>query len=284
MDEETLIAIGRTSRVIAHERGVAKILNPGVPDHWAEVEATLTDEVRRVGLPAPEVFDVTTIGGRPAIVYERVLGESMWDAMRTNPSRVAELVGEFSLVQRMIHAAGPPQGVPSLIERMDRKIAEVEALDSEARSDARALLAATPRGAALLHGDLHPGNVLMGESGPVIIDWFDAAVGHPVADVVRTALLLQADGATDLLHLPGANGGLVDGIYEAYVDGMRDILAPLRGTDEHDTDVPVRAWEAVVAVSRLAERTDDDEAGLCELWRAARAGESTRLSRALSAG
>lgn len=280
---EILIAIGRTSRVIAHDRGVAKVLNPGVPDHWAAVEATFTEAVRGLGLPAPEVIEVTAIGGRPAIVYERVSGVSMWDEMLAHPSRVPELVAEFSRVQRVIHAAGPPPCVPSLIDRMDRKIADVDVLDDDARTATRSMLAATPRGAALLHGDLHPGNVLMSESGLVVIDWFDAAVGHPVADVVRTALLLQAVGATDLQHLPGAHRAVVESVYESYVDAMTDVLAPPRGIDDGATDPPLAEWEAVVAASRLAERTDDDIAGLLELWRSARAGEPTTLARALSA-
>jgi hypothetical protein len=36
----------------------------------------------------------------------------------------------------------------------------------------------------LVHGDFHPENVLLTDDGPVIIDWSDAAVAHPLVDVM----------------------------------------------------------------------------------------------------
>ena len=43
-----------------------------------------------------------------------------------------------------------------------------------------------PPGDRLLHLDLHPLNVLLGPSGPVVIDWPRAAAGDPAADVAAT--------------------------------------------------------------------------------------------------
>jgi hypothetical protein len=36
---------------------------------------------------------------------------------------------------------------------------------------------------ALVHGDLHPGNVIAAADGPVLLDWGDAGIGHPLLDV-----------------------------------------------------------------------------------------------------
>lgn len=38
----------------------------------------------------------------------------------------------------------------------------------------------------LCDGHLHPGNIIMGTDGPVIVDWFDVARGPPSADVARS--------------------------------------------------------------------------------------------------
>ena len=81
-----LIAVGRTSEV--HRCGpglVAKVLRPGVPAGWAEVEASFTESVRALGVVAPEVTEVTTIEGRPAIVFIHVDGPSMWTRMQGYP-------------------------------------------------------------------------------------------------------------------------------------------------------------------------------------------------------
>jgi Phosphotransferase enzyme family len=44
----------------------------------------------------------------------------------------------------------------------------------------------------LVHGDLHPGNIVVGPRGHVVVDWSDAAVGHPFVDL-PTFLLRTKD-------------------------------------------------------------------------------------------
>jgi len=45
-------------------------------------------------------------------------------------------------------------------------------------------------GSSLLHLDLHPMNVMMTGRGPVVIDWTNAASGHPLTDVGVTYVLV----------------------------------------------------------------------------------------------
>lgn len=250
-----VIAVGRTSTVVEFGAGrVAKVLAPEVPDHWADAEAVFTQQVRRSGAPAPEVLDVTVVDGRPAIVFERITGPSMWQAMLADPARAIDLVDVLVRVQADIHRLGPCPRIPALVDRMDRKITEVDSLSLDDRMEARAMLTACPSGAALLHGDLHPGNVLLSPAGPVVIDWFDACIGPPVADVARTALLLQPRNATDLRHLPGVGPDLIGVVSDRYVS---EVAGPGR-------EAP---WTRLVAISRLAERTDADPSGLVSTWR-----------------
>ncbi|MEP6852309.1 MAG: ester cyclase [bacterium] len=46
-------------------------------------------------------------------------------------------------------------------------------------------------GGALVHGDPHPGNVVMSEKGPVLIDWTNHRTGPRALDVALTWLLLD---------------------------------------------------------------------------------------------
>lgn len=255
-----LIAVGRTSEV--HRCGpglVAKVLRPRVPAEWADVEASFTDSVRALGVIAPEVVEVTTIEGRPAIVFIHVDGPSMWSRMQERPGDVQALVREMADTQRSIHAAGVAVGLPSLVARVQLKLEASDELEAADRRSAQAALAALPVGAALLHGDLHPGNVLLGRDGPVVIDWFDATIGHPLADVARTLLLLQPSGATDLRHLPGATSPLVEEIERGYFERMNLDPGSLQ---------TLETWRRLMAASRLAERTDADTRGLLSMWRA----------------
>ena len=51
---------------------------------------------------------------------------------------------------------------------------------------------------SFIHGDLHPGNVLLGPSGPVVIDWEGAGIGASDADIAITWMLLEAADADDV--------------------------------------------------------------------------------------
>ena len=54
-------------------------------------------------------------------------------------------------------------------------------------------------GDRLVHLDLHPLNVMMTASGPVVIDWTNAARGDPLLDVAFTFILLTCP------RVPGSN-------------------------------------------------------------------------------
>lgn len=65
-------------------------------------------------------------------------------------------------------------------------------------------------GGSVLHGDLHPGNVLLGSRGPVVIDWTNARIGPAVEDVAMTWLLLATsvpDGGAWQRRLVGLGQG-----------------------------------------------------------------------------
>jgi len=255
-----LVAVGRTSDVYAFGRGaVVKVPRPSVPAHWAAVEAEFTAAVRDLGAPAPAVLDVVQVQGRDAIVFERVWGPSMWELILDEPHNASAFGRELAEVHRQILRAGLPVAVSGLVGRMRRKIIEIKQFSGAERDRALHVLEGLPRGTALLHGDLHPGNVLMSPSGPVAIDWFDATIGHPVADVVRSSLLIRPfESVVDRPHMPEVARPVLTKLHESYVSAMHDVLA--RPREE------LCQWEAVVAASRLAEGAETDESPLLALW------------------
>lgn len=256
-----LVATGRTSKVFRYGRdSVVKVLRVGVPDNWAALEASLTAAVKERGVPAAEVRDMVMVDGRPGIVFQRIDGPSMWQLMLDQPDRVVALTEELAQVHRHIQQIGLPEGIPDLVDRLEAKIGEVEELTSEERDEGRAMIAGLPRGAALLHGDLHPGNVLLSADGPVVIDWFDAAIGHPVADVIRSSLLMRPwPERPSVLHLPGADQTVLGPMHAAYTSHFAAVL----GAAERD----LCRWESVMAAARMAEQVTSDQAMLRSLWR-----------------
>lgn len=259
MELGELVGRGRTSDVYAYGVGaVIKVPHDGVPDRWIEREAQLTTAVHGAGVPAPRVLDLVRVQNRSAVVFERIEGPSLWQQMLEDRTNGEQLASEFSTIHRTLLQGSLPSGVPDFIDRLLGKVAEASSLDESNRSTAASLVKALPRGAALLHGDLHPGNILMGANGPVVIDWFDASIGHPVADIVRSSLLIQPSRWAQLRHLPEATRELLDVIQPGYLSAFHDELYHERSQ--------LADWRGVLAVGRLAEGAEVDETGLVRLW------------------
>lgn len=108
---------------------------------------------------------------------EAVPGASLpaWDYEAEN---LAVARGTLSLAERL------PRGeVPALARALPALRRVVAALPAMRRQ----LLAFQPLGRAVIHGDVHPGNVMVrqrdGVAEPVLLDWARARIGSPLEDV-----------------------------------------------------------------------------------------------------
>jgi len=266
--------MGRTSDVFAFGRGrVVKVPRAHVPSHWAAMEARLASSVSRAGLPVPAVLDVVTIGGRDAIVFERVSGPSMWELMRRDITAARTLGALLVEVHHRVHSVPAPPEIPRLGALLESKISNAPELWDDERPEALFMARSLPEESSLLHGDLHPCNVVMGEDGPVVIDWFDAAMGPPEADLVRTSLLLRPPPAGSIgyrPHLPGASRSILAAVHDSFLDaaGLSWNGQGLGGSGAR--------WEAVLAVARLAERVQGNDEELMAVWQRRRVADLDR--------
>jgi aminoglycoside phosphotransferase (APT) family kinase protein len=253
-----VVARGSRSLVHAYGRGVVvKVPKPTTPASWILAEAEYVEAVRAVGAPAPALLGVEQIFGRPASVWERVEGPSLWQEVVDRPHRSADVGGRLAEIQLALFELVPPVTLPDQRDRLISKIrwsaANVDASLAGAL-DVMPARTATPR---LCHGDLHPSNVIVSREGPVLVDWFDASRGDRVADVARSSLTMLGDGATTPSHLPGSDPRTLAVLTQAYVSRLRqwlDISPEL-----------LSRWQAINAAARLAEGISREP--LLEVWR-----------------
>jgi serine/threonine protein kinase len=134
----------------------------------------VTDEARTMtwardhGVPVPEVFDADG----PDLVMERIDGPDLLDGLGTRPWRLPSVGTTLAVLHRLL------DGVPAPTW----------------------LHPATPAD-RLIHGDLHPGNVLGSTRAPVLIDWTNARAGERADDVAETWVLLA------VMQLPDGGPG-----------------------------------------------------------------------------
>jgi aminoglycoside phosphotransferase (APT) family kinase protein len=156
-----LLAAGREADVYALDD--RRVLRRYRRDADVTGEAQAMRHLAGLGYPVPAVYEAT---GRE-MVLARLDGPTMAQALATAALGLAEAATHLAELLRRLHELPPWPGAAS--------------------------------GAALLHLDLHPENVLMTAQGPMVIDWCNARPGEPDLDTGLTALIL-AQVAVDPEH------------------------------------------------------------------------------------
>ncbi len=256
-----LLAVGRTAEVFAWGQGqILKLYQhwvwPGDADH----EIAMTQAVEAVGLPMARCLGRKDLNGRPGVLFERVVGASLLDSLFKDPSRGQEIAQMLGRLHASMHAVSAP-ALPSLRPRLADRIRQAAPLNPRWRQAAIDRLERLPDGDALCHGDFHPGNVLLAEAGPVIIDWIDVASGHPLADMARTVALIRYGEAPSGPAAEALTPPLRAAFLEAYLAAYR----ALRPAPQSDLD----QWLPVILAARLAEDAENDQSALISTLAAA---------------
>jgi aminoglycoside phosphotransferase (APT) family kinase protein len=201
-------ARGRTAEIYPWEEGtILKLFRDWCPDTWIEQEAHIVHEVNQAGIPAPVVGDIVNVYSRKGIIYQRADGPDMRMAIRKNPLLLVPYAKTLARLQIAMHRHPAPD-LPSQRAELVEAIQSAKTLQDDLRQVALQKLEMLPSGSQMCHGDFHPGNVILTEFGPVVIDWMMASRGHPAADVARTRLLILFEdlprrGIQRLVHLLG---------------------------------------------------------------------------------
>jgi aminoglycoside phosphotransferase (APT) family kinase protein len=270
-----VVAHGSRSVVHAYGRGaVVKVPKPATPASWIHAEAAHVEAVRAVGAPAPRLLGMEEVFGRPASVWERIDGPLLWQQVVDRPDRSADVGRRLAEVQLALFELVPPVTLPSQRDRLLSKIRWSAQNVHASLALAVELLPERTAAPRLCHGDLHPSNVIVSRDGPVLVDWFDACRGDPVADVARSSLTLLADGASTPRYLPGSDRGTLAVLTRAYLARLQESL-----------DIPpglLSRWQAINAAARLAEGMPREP--LLEVWRRFESGQPPAAEAQAAAG
>jgi len=191
MEQGALIGRGRTAEVFTWgDRQVLKLFLK----EWsfeAVHEFRATRAAHDLGAPAPAVERMVEIDGRQGIIFERITGPSMAQVMQSRPWALLRYARTMAELHADMHSR-QTTCLPSLMENLEAAFRQREGIPNSLRQVAVDSLHKVPDGNTVLHFDLHPINILLSPSGPVVIDWMTAKRGDPLADVARTRLLMTS--------------------------------------------------------------------------------------------
>ncbi|MCJ7549335.1 MAG: phosphotransferase [Anaerolineae bacterium] len=253
------IALGRTAEIYAWSNNqVIKLFYGWFPEGSIRYEAKISRAVYAAGLPVPAVGDVMEIDGRFGLIYERIDGISMFEVLSVKPWRLLSCARSLAELHTQMHHDAAIDGIPSQKERLGHKIRQAKALKLELKEAALTALEHMPVGTSLCHGDFHPGNVLITTKGPVIIDWVDATIGNPIADLARTSIIVL--GASQSEAQSWIERIALDWFHSAYLKRYLKL--------NPGSEAQYRKWLPIVAAGRMSEGIDEIEAWLCAQVRA----------------
>lgn len=247
-----IIGKGRAAEVFAWGDGQALKLfrNPATPVAEVEREFHTTAAVHKAGLSAPAVDRMVEVEGRPGIVFERIEGPTMSQAMLGAPFSLFQMAGGMAELHAAMHSCELPD-LPARRDRLEFGIRAAEALTPDTREAVLKALAQLPDGDTVCHGDLWPDNVIMSPRGPIIIDWAGAARGDPLADVARTWLLNRLTNLP--LGLPERK--LANSMRAHFHSAYLSRYLKLRPGSRKQ----IAAWLLPVVAARLHERGTEEE-------------------------
>lgn len=251
------IALGRTAEIYAWKEGqILKLFHTWFPASAVEYEARVAHAVYAAGLPVPAPGEVIPVADRLGLVYERLDGQSMLAVFLKQPWRMAVLARMFAELHANMHAITTREP-PSQHKRLQQKITEAKPLPESLKQAALSALNSLPEGESLCHGDFHPGNIIMTAKGPIVIDWIDVTIGHPLADFARTAILVRYGAPPPLNPL----GILIRLGRNEFYRTYRKRYFELSKQKPDD----VLPWIPVVAAARLSEEIKSEESTLLSI-------------------
>jgi thiamine kinase-like enzyme len=188
----TPIAYGRTAEIYAWEnRQILKLFYDWFDLQAIQYEQRINQAVHASGLPVPAVGRLLRVNERNGLVYQKVDGVPMWEMLKRRPWYVFRYAQAMAKLHVEMHTNTVQIDLPNQYQRLVEKINAAEALETDLRTKALDALERLPQGNRLCHGDFHPNNLMIAGEDVVIIDWIDATLGNPTADLARTEILLQ---------------------------------------------------------------------------------------------
>ena len=162
-----LYSSSRTQEEIEHERSLAR-------------DAVIN------GIPSVITYDMVRCGESYGIVFEMLHSDTLGHALTRAPEKTEKYLSQYVDFVKTLHEVPLKSGVfPNLKSVLHEKVPPLtRCCTAEDLNLLHRLIDSIPDRNSLVHGDLHPGNIMLQGEEFLLIDLPDASVGSKVWDLV----------------------------------------------------------------------------------------------------
>ena len=140
-------------------------------------------------------FDIVKIDGMYGMIYELINADTLGKYINSHPEEMEKYAVEMAELLRQLHDTEFNENeLPDARLGLKNwiKIAEDSGYYRQSDLDkVYDLVDSIPHRDTFIHGDFHPGNIMLSDGEMFLIDMTDASIGHPVIDLLGMFQLMK---------------------------------------------------------------------------------------------
>ncbi len=167
---------------------IVKLYRPTVKLEQIERERQFAKNALIGGIPCVIAYDVVKCGDRYGIVFEMLKSDTLGHAMKNDPDRFDEYMDKYVALAKELHSTNlDPKAFTSIKTVLHGRVPKLARWCSEEELQLiDSLIDELPDETTLIHGDLHPGNIMIQDDELVLIDMPEVTVGPKIWDLAGT--------------------------------------------------------------------------------------------------
>lgn len=140
------------------------------------------------GIPSVIAYDLVKVGDRYGVVFEMLKSDTLGHAMRDNPAKIPEYTEQYVALAKTLHSTELPDGSIERVQTVYHRLTDnlAEWCSEEEIALLHGIVDAIPEANTVIHGDFHPGNIMINNGELVLIDLPGISMGPPICDLVAT--------------------------------------------------------------------------------------------------
>lgn len=164
---------------------ILKTYRPNVTIEEIEKERTAAKTALVNGIPCVIAYDLVKCGESYGIVFEMLKSDTLGHAIVNHPEKFDEYIEKYVALAKELHNANLAEGsFRKIKDLLHSRVPNLSrwCTDEELKL-INSLIDEIPDGNALIHGDFHPGNIMIQNDDLLLIDMPDVSMGAKIWDV-----------------------------------------------------------------------------------------------------